>query len=340
MAKPPTIIDVARRARVSMKTVSRALNDEPHVSVEARSRVMEAARALNYRPNLFARSLASRRSFLIGLICAPPGPAPVYVMTIQEGILTQCETRGYNLLTKTFDPAVKGVSRKVLQFVEKSHIDGLIVTPPLADNRALTRALVDAGIEHVRISQADLVSGSRRLGTDETGISSELTGYLISLGHERIAFIKGHPAHSGSRDRLAGFEAAMRDAGLEPAKEYVQQGMFSFESGFECGTRLLSLGTRPTAIFASNDYMAAGVVNAAHHLGIAMPRDLSVAGFDDAPVSRQIWPSLTTIRQPIRRLGELATIALTDRIAGRETEGNTNPPSCELVVRDSTGPCP
>lgn len=338
MPKPPTIIDVARRARVSMKTVSRALNDEPYVSVEARTRVMDAARALNYRPNLFARSLASRRSFLIGLICAPPSPAPVYVMTIQEGILAQCEPAGYNLLTKTFDPGARGVARKVLQFVEKSRVDGLIVTPPLADNRTLTRALVEAGIAHVRISQADLVSGSPRLGTDEAGISKELTSYLISLGHERIGFIKGHPSHSGSRDRLDGFEAAMREAGLEPDDKHIEQGMFSFESGFECGMRLLSLGTRPTAIFASNDYMAAGVVNAAHHLGIAMPAELSVAGFDDAPVARQIWPSLTTIRQPVRRLGELATIALTERIADRENVGRSDVPSCELVVRESTGP--
>jgi len=321
-----------------MKTVSRALNDEPHVSEQARIRVMDAAEALNYRPNLLARSLASKRSFLFGLVCAPPSPAPVYVMTIQEGILAQCESTGYNLLTKTFDPGATGVSRNVLQFVEKSHVDGLIITPPLADDRTLTRALVDAGIAHVRISQAELVSGSCRLGTNETDISKELTNYLISLGHERIAFIKGHPAHSGSRDRHAGYDAAMNEAGLEPAKEHVQQGMFSFESGVECGTRLLSLENRPTAIFASNDYMAAGVVNSAHRLGIPMPDQLSVAGFDDVPVASQIWPALTTIRQPLFRLGELATIELTDRIANRRTGETMDTPTSELVIRESTWP--
>jgi LacI family transcriptional regulator, galactose operon repressor len=337
MSKAPTIIDVARHAQVSMKTVSRVLNDEPHVSNDARTRVLEAARALSYRPNMFARSLAGTRSWLIGLVCAPPSPAPAYVMTVQQGVLAACEARGYNLAIRSFDADTTDVAESVTQFVGRSRADGLIVVPPLADNEVLIRSLVGSGIAHVRVSQADFVEGSERVGTDETEIAAELTRYLVSLGHTNIAFIRGHPAHSGSSDRLQGYRMAMREGGIEPPEALVEQGMFSFESGFECGMRLLTGALRPTAIFASNDYMAAGVVNAAHRLGIAIPGELSVAGFDDAPVAHQIWPGLTTVRQPVRELGERATDRLIDMLCGRDTPAPGSELKCALVIRDSTG---
>ena len=340
MPKPATIIDVAKRARVSMKTVSRALNDEPHVSEKAKARVLTAAAALNYRPNLFARSLASKRSFLVGLVCAPPSPAPVYVMTVQEGILSRCEAQGYNLLIRAFDPGERSVAARVLKFVEKSHVEGLVITSPMADNKALARALVEAKIPHIRISQSDTCSGSDRVGTNEEQVSAEVTRYLLRLGHERIAFVKGHPAHSGSADRLRGYLAAMGAAGIEPPKSHIQQGMFSFASGFECGERLLSSKRAPTAIFASNDYMAAGIVNVAHRIGLAIPDELSVVGFDDAPVAEQIWPALTTVRQPVRKLGELATRRLIDLIDKSEQRTDEAALECEIVVRESTGPAP
>lgn len=337
LAKAPTIVDVARLAKVSMKTVSRALNGEPHVSDKVRSQVLEAAKALNYRPNMFARSLASTRSYLVGLVCAPPSPAPVYIMTVQEGVLSACEARGYNLLTRTFDPESRGIASRVLQFVERSRVDGLVVVPPLSDNKALTRALVGGHIPHVRVSQSDPVAGSERIGTNEREVSSELTRYLISLGHRQIAFIRGHPAHSGSADRLEGYLDAMREAGIEPESEYIEQGMFSFESGVAAARRLFALRQRPTAVFASNDYMAAGVVNAAHRLGLAIPGDVSVAGFDDAPVAHQIWPALTTVRQPVRELGARAAGMLIGALGGSEAERSVAAPDCSIVHRESTG---
>lgn len=335
MAKAPTIIDVARRAKLSMKTVSRVFNDEPHVSAKARTRVLEAAKALDYRPNMFARSLAGTRSYLIGLVYARPSPA--YVMTIQEGVLEQCEASGYNLLIRPYDPDANDVVRSVLGLVERSRVDGLIVIPPLSDNAALTKALLDNGVAHVRVSQSRHTPDSDRVGTDETGISYELTKYLLSLGHERIAIVKGHPLHGGSEDRLQGYLRAMGEAGIEPPAIFIQQGLFTFESGVECGRRLLGHERRPTAIFASNDYMAAGVVNAAHRRGLQIPTDLSVAGFDDAPVSRQIWPGLTTVRQPVADLARSATKRLVDKIAKGTVEESAAPLKCEIVVRESTG---
>ncbi len=336
MPKPPTIVDVARRAKLSMKTVSRALNDEPHVSVEARARVLEAASALHYRPNMFARSLAGTRSYLIGLVYARPSPA--YVTAVQEGVLEQCEARGYDLLIRPYDADKRWSAASVLGLVEKSRVDGLVVIPPLADDAELTDALIGRGVTHVRISQCDHGRASERVGTDEVGVAYDLTRYLLALGHERVAFVEGHPGHGGSKDRLEGYLTAMADAGLKPPRHYVQPGLFTFESGVERGERLLGYKRRPTAIFASNDYMAAGVVSAAHRRGLAIPGDLSVAGFDDAPVSRQIWPALTTVRQPVHRIAARAASRLIDKIAGRAPDSDAEPLECEIVVRDSTGP--
>ena len=338
MSRPLTIIDVAKKAGLSIKTVSRALNDEPHVRPATKEKVLAAVEALNYKPNASARSLAGTRSYIIGLIYNNPSPA--YVMSIQEGVLAGCEARGYSLLIHPCEQEVKTIGHYIDQLIRRSKLDGIILIPPLSDNKKLLNQLVRGKIKHVRVSQQKIAGSDAYISSNELDVSAALIRHLISLGHERIAIIKGPEDHGGSRDRFDGFMLAMKEAGIKLPSYYIQQGDFTFESGIECTQKLLGYKNRPTAIFASNDYMAAGAMSAAHRMEVSVPGELSIAGFDDAPVSRQIWPLLTTVKQPVRQLAICAAEMLIRKIQGQPTKEGFEPMGCQIMLRDSTGPAP
>ena len=339
MSKPATILDVAKEAGLSIKTVSRVLNDEPHVRPATREKVFAAVKALNYKPNISARSLAGTRSYIIGLLYRNPSPA--YVMSVQEGVLNGCEARGYNLL---IHPCEEEGQQSIVQYVDqlmkRSKLDGIILIPPLSDNEKLLKRLARDKVKHVRISQLDFSGFPPCISSNELEVSTALTQRLISLGHERIAIVKGPADHGGSQHRFKGFMAAMKEAGLKLPANFIQQGDFTFESGLACAEKLLRYKKRPSAIFACNDYMAAGVMSVAHRLGLAVPAELSIVGFDDAPVSRQIWPSLTTVRQPVRQLATQAAVILIKKIQGQPLQESIEPMECEIILRNSTGPAP
>ena len=337
MPKSVTIIDVARKAKLSIKTVSRILNDEPHVRPQTREKVLAAARELNYRPNISARSLAGSRSYLIGLVYDNPSTA--YVLAIQEGVLARCESMGFNLLIHPCDSKDKHLDQYIKNHVMQSRLDGIILFPSLSDNRTLILKLTDYGIKHTRISQLNLSASSHYVSTNEREISHELINYLISLGHTRIACIKGPDSHGGSRHRFEGYMTALEEAGISIPDSLIEQGDFTFEAGFRCATALLNRAPRPTAIFAANDYMAAGVMNRVHQENLKVPADISIAGFDDAAIARHIWPLLTTVRQPVGKLAGIAAEMLVKMIKNQPLPEDTGPLECELVIRDSTGPC-
>ncbi|MGB5592090.1 MAG: substrate-binding domain-containing protein, partial [Gammaproteobacteria bacterium] len=164
--------------------------------------------------------------------------------------------------------------------------------------------------------------------------------YLASLGHRRIGFVIGHPDHGAVGNRYLGYRDGLKSSGMKFDRSLVQQGYNSFESGEKCARRLLNLEDRPTAIFAANDDMAAGVMKVAHEMELSIPGDLSVAGFDDVPLARHIWPSLTTIRQPMDEMAVQATALLMNQILGNTDDGVEHTIPSTLVIRDSTGPCP
>jgi LacI family transcriptional regulator len=174
---------------------------------------------------------------------------------------------------------------------------------------------------------------------DDEGAAREMTEYLIALGHRRIGFIIGHPEHYASGRRLQGYKAALRAHRLSYDAECVKQGYFVFDSGMECGRQLLMMPQRPTAIFASNDDMAAGVLMAAHEMGIGVPSELSVTGFDDTYIARTIWPRLTTVHQPSYDLAYQATDLLLQMLKTRRAPGPVRLPH-QLVCRESAGPAP
>jgi LacI family transcriptional regulator len=333
-----TIEDVATRAGFSIKTVSRVLNGEPNVREETRERVLAAARELEYQPNVSARRLASKRSFVIGLLY--DNPDSDYVMGIQEGTLAVCRLQDYHLLIHPCSTLAPSLVDEALSLHRRSTVDGLILTQPVSDFEPLITALIEADIAFVRISQRPCAGEAPCVSVDDEQAACRMTDHLILLGHTSIGFIMGHPDHGSSHDRLRGFRASLQAHGLAPDRAPVEQGRYTFDSGYACAQRLLAVEPRPTAIFASDDHMAMGVFTAAYERRLAIPADLSVCGFDDTPMARYVWPPLTTARQPITEVARVATECLLNRLQGKELGTEQYTLESKLVLRGSTGKAP
>ena len=337
-ASPPTITDVAAQAGVSIKTVSRVMNEEPGVHPQTREHVLEVVAALKYRPKLSARSLAGARSFLIGLLYYDPSAA--FVGGVQQGATLRCREAGYHLVVESLHNDAPDLRQQVERMVAALQPDGMILTPPLCDNEQVLKALRESHTPCVLISPARDVKGMTSVRMDDAGAAEEITNLLISLGHERIGFIKGATDQAASGLRHQGYLRAMKTHRLAVDPELVHQGQFTFESGVEAAHHLLSRRTRPSAVFASNDDMALGVLASAQRLGLSVPGDLSIAGFDDSTAAGLVWPPLTTVRQP---MDQMARVAVEMLIAANR---NDEPPpegqamhrilEHELVVRGST----
>jgi LacI family transcriptional regulator len=334
---PATISDVAEAAGVSIKTVSRVFNEEPNVREETRKRVLQMVAELDYHPNIAARSLAGRKSFLIGLLY--DNPCANYILGLQSGSLDRLRGDKWRLLVVPCEDSARMGGKSTVSMVRAAGVGGVILTPPICDNIEIVNELLAARIPMVRIApaanvNADAVAPS--VGMDDRSAAAEITRHLIQLGHRRIAIILGDPTHSSNNGRWAGFRHAMAEAGLALDPSLIGRGLYTFDSGLEAARPLLDRPDRPTAIFAQNDDMAAGAIVAAGELGIAVPSELSVAGFDDSQIASTVWPRITTIRQPIRAMAQAATDALVKIL-----EGSHRPPEhrlmpYELIVRGST----
>ena len=331
-----TITDVAKRAGVSMKTVSRVLNNEPNVAQKTRDHVKAIAAELRYTPNLAARGLATSKSYLVALMY--DNPSPNYIAHIQRGAIDACREVGYHLVVeplslgsaKTQDEKAQAI-RTVL---DQLPVDGVILTPPLCDSAAVLETLAELRIDCVRVAPKN--GGLQPfVAMDDERAAYQMTQYLLQQGHKRVGFVKGHVGHSATVWRYQGFIRAMEEAGLEIAPNLVAQGDFSFDSGAAAARELLSLPEkdRPTAIFASNDDMAAAVFSVAGQFGIDVPRELSVCGFDDTPLAQVVFPALTTVRQPIYKMGyEAARQLVASPKSTREAEQILD---FEIMIRDS-----
>jgi LacI family transcriptional regulator len=333
-----TIADVALKAGVSIKTVSRVVNNEPHVREGVRARVREAMRDLGYSPNIAARRLASNSAFAICLLF---GGAPgEYFPQIILSILSQGARRGYTLLVADFTPYDDASRTSILDLVTRKHADGLILTPPCDNDTDLLEALRARGVPFVRLTPADPQSPLPFVSAEDGRGAYDMASYLVGLGHRRIAYVHGDPQHHASQERFEGFRSALRDCGVPYDDALARPGDFRFDRGIEAGLSLLEREDRPTAIFAANDESAAGVLVAAHTLGIRVPADVSVAGFDDFPSARKTYPALSTVRQNLEEISGRATQLLFELIQGRAPGALHVRVPTELVIRESTGPCP
>jgi len=329
-----TIDDVARQAGVSIKTVSRVLNREPNVRQATRDKVLAATKSLGYARNISARRLAARRSFIVALVYRDDD-VNHYIPDIQHGALDVCRERGYNLLLHPCQGSIGDAADEIEQLVKESLLDGFILVPSLADSRKLLGQMARQGVPFVRVSQLYRGELSPSVSVGDRAGAYKMAEYLASLKHRDVAFILGNENQGASIDRLRGFREAIKDFGLRDNPEWIRQGDFTFESGVRCMEELLALRKRPTAVFASNDDMAAGALLVAHRRGLAIPGDLSIVGYDDISMAQRLWPPLTTVRQPIKRAAATATGMLLDSLRTRDfTPVNQEIPG-ELVIRES-----
>ena len=304
MSERSNIRDVAARAGVAVKTVSRVLNGHPYVSADTKARVEEAMKALDFRPSVAARILSGAKSNQVALIY--DNHSPYYMFQIQTGCWDVCRAKGIRLLAQPVDVADPDVGDQVRGLVTETQVDGIILSSPVTDCEPVLRALEAMDIPFVRISPGTNHALTSSVFMDDAQAADDMTTHLINAGHRRIGFIKGHPNHKGSEDRLAGYRRALDRAGIAFDPVLVCDGEFDFDSGVRGASRLLDLPQPPTAIFASNDDMAAGVLAVAHDRNIDLPGELSVAGFDDTTLARTVWPPLTTIHQPMAELAQTA----------------------------------
>lgn len=294
------INDVADLAGVSIKTVSRVLNGEPHVRPALTKRVMWAVKELAYTPNQAARRLAGNKSFLVALMYNNPSPS--YVAGIQEGAALRCRELGYHLIVEPLEREQDNDPAPVSNMLKTLAPDGVIVIPPLSDDIALLGQLAQFGTPVVRIAGYRDGPGAK-LATPERDAGRMAVEHLLARGHRRIAMVAPPVAHQAAAERLLGYRDAIAGAGMVVNDALIIHGRFDVESGQEAAAHLLALPDPPTAIFAANDEMALGAMRAARERGLSIPNELSVVGFDDTPSSRSAWPPLTTVRQPLQELG-------------------------------------
>ncbi len=328
-----TIQDVARLAGVSMMTVSRVISRKSGVKDTTRRKIQDAIDSLHYQPNISARSLAGNKSYFLGLIYDNPNAA--YLSQFLAGALHHCNRNGYNLIISSFESDEHGHYQIDRTLINRARIDGIIIPPPLCDSVEILTSLKDAGIAMVRVAPQSLSGYSPFVCMDDHRAAGEITEYLIDQGHRKIGFILGHPDHGASKLRYEGMKQALEKHNIPLPAPYIQQGYFSYKSGFSCAERLLGLDDPPTAIFASNDDMAAAAISVAHKAGLSVPEDISVAGFDDLPLASTIWPRLTTIRQPIMAMAEKAADFL---IYPDNQETGNHILDYKLIIRESVAP--
>ena len=328
----PNMADVAKLAGVSPMTVSRVMNGKSTVRASTRKKVTAAAAALNYAPHPEARLLAGSRPIRIGFLYSMPSVrSGAYLTEVLLGLLNKVSLNNVQLLVEKCADGEQIVEHT--QRLIDNQMDGIILPPPLVDNAEIVARIVDAGIPLALIACGQPDARASAIGIDDRQAAYEMTRHLIELGHQRIGFISGHPYQSASAARLEGYQAAIKEFGADPAAELVTQGMFNYRSGLDASEILLALHDRPTAIFASNDDMAAATVAVAHRLGLDVPGDITVVGFDDTALSTTIWPALTTVRQPTMDMAEAAIECIVQRVTN---ERNGLPAAPEHIRTDFT----
>tara|TARA_R110002072_G_scaffold242564_20_gene401582 strand:+ start:1454 stop:2506 length:1053 start_codon:yes stop_codon:yes gene_type:complete len=322
----PTIADVAREANCSPMTVSRVINAQGNVRVGTRDQVMAAIAKLNYSPNRAARSLAGGDQVRIALLF--DNPSASYLSEFLMGALEEANRRDVQLVVQSCDNSAAAMV--LVRNLAEGGIQGFILPPPLCDDREVLELVAELDTIAVAVGPGKAEGSQGAVLIDDFQAAYDMTRHILGLGHERIGFIIGNPEQVAADRRLNGYLAAIRDAGLEVDDRLIVQGRFTYRSGMDGAEKLLSVSPRPTAIFASNDDMAAATVAVAHRRHLDVPNDITVCGFDDTDMASSIWPELTTIRQPIREMTAWAVGAITRMIRAKR-QGQESPIEEEIM---------
>jgi DNA-binding LacI/PurR family transcriptional regulator len=338
--RPATLADVAREAGVVAMTASRAINRTGYVSEAVRARVLKAAAKLQYRPNVLARQLKGRRLNAVGVML--PDIANPFATELLDGLKQVLDEAGY---TAFITVAGKGVDqeRAGLQSFVDHRVDGLVVaTRGTSIGDETIKELAQQGIPIVTIGRpmpnvkVDCISADHYQG------AFDVVTHLVRLGHKRIGFIGISPEDAHTLRRHTGYVAALEQAGIAVVPEYTvgpanAPAFATQEDGYNGMKRLAALKRPPTAVFARNDFTAIGALRAANELGLQVPKQMAIAGFDNIPLAAYTTPPLTTVAQPIQEQGRMAAQILLDRLEGRlKGPYKLHSLGCELVVREST----
>lgn len=335
--RPPTINDVARLAGVSKKTVSRVINHSSLLNEETRERVAGVIKQLGYVPNPQARALALRRNFLVGLIHDNPNAQTV--INVQQGILDALHDTDFGLVVRPLDRTSPRMLEDIRNFLERQRLFGVVIMPPLSENEALARLCEELGVRYTRMASAELDDPDHLVASNDRQAVKEAVAYLIEQGHQRIGLIEGPHGFRSAAERRLGFEDALRDAKIKLPRSMIAEGSYTFQSGLQAGNLLLDQVPAPTAIFASNDEMAAGALHAARQRDLHVPQDLSIVGFDDTAIAAHMWPPLTTVRWPIISMARSAALKLVGDVI--DPDAHVDEPSMflsTLVRRASVAP--
>lgn len=334
----PTIADVAKEAGYSPMTVSRVINGEKNVREATREAIQAAITKLNYSPNLAARTLAGAEQIRIALLYGNPSFA--YLSRLLVGTLEQARKSHVQLIIEQFE--TEEVIPSAFQELVESGIDGIVLAPPLCDSPEVLELVQKTDAICVLVANWTPPGKMSVVSIDDVEAAAVMTRHIISLGHKRIGFVIGNPKQKASEQRLKGFKQAMEEAGIAINPDYVVPGLFTYRSGLEAAERLLNLPDPPTAIFASNDDMAAAAVTVAHRRHLEVPKDVTICGFDDTDFAQSIWPELTTIHQPIAEMSRTAVEILVghirDRRNGRAIKREERLLDFTFVRRESDAP--
>lgn len=334
-----TINDIARIAGISKRTVSRVINGSGSVGQATRERIESVIREHNFLPDKQARGLASKRSYLLGVIY--DNPDALYIDQVQRGVVGVCTKLGYELVVHPCHWKADDFIQDCENFIKRSGVDGVLILPPVSESNDLANVLRSSAFPYVRIASSELDEPGHIVVSRDRMAMEEIAKHLIELEHTSIKMISGPMQFRSSVERMEGFMNALSNNGSAISSDDVIEGQNTYESGIECAKKLLSTTPLPTAIFANNDEMAAGVIRVANDLGIAIPQQLSVAGFDDNLFASRIIPSLTTIKRPVEEMASYAANKLIHTInphhKADEAYSAVKP---YLIKRESTAQCP
>ncbi|MFW5713556.1 MAG: LacI family DNA-binding transcriptional regulator [Brevefilum sp.] len=332
-----TIKDVAEKAGCSIKTVSRVVNDEPHVTEETRNKVQEAIDTLGYAPNFSARRLVQRRSYMI---CVLLHEAGFYQAEVLSKVMDIGYQHDYDILIQSYYPSHSRSKEKLQSLINERRVDGLVITPPCDVDRFLSDLLARSQVPYVQITPLNRTADVPYVTGDDYQGAYLMTERLILMGHWRIAFLKGPRNHRTSLDRLYGYKAALEMYRIPFDEQLVGDSLYNFDGGYNAARILMDLDQPPTAIFGGSDQAAIGALYALRELKVEIPKQVSVAGFDNLPQSNQVWPGLSTVEHPVEMIVARAIEMLTTILAGKEPISKQIVLPCQLVMRGSTGAPP
>ncbi len=331
-----TIKDVARLAGCSIKTVSRVINGEPHVTDDLRNRVQAAVRSSGYAPNILARRLVQKKSYMVCILMYPGFYQPA--SAIFSTIMDIGYDEDYDILVQPYFPSNSRSRNKLVDLSAERRIDGFVTTPPCDADDFVADLLTTYKVPLVQINPFNRAEAVPFVAGDDYQGAYALTEYLISLGHRRIAFLMGPRNMRSTFDRSYGYRAALDRHQIPFEEQLISNSEFTFDGGYTATRLLLGQELRPTAIFAGNDEAAYGALFAAQEQGVRVPGQLSVCGYDDLAFSKNIWPGLTTVHQPVEEIVEIATRLLIAILKGEQPARRQVVVPPQLVIRGSSGP--